>query len=235
MNGIRPVKGYICFWIITVLMAQATSGFAGKEDSLKLKDPAHRLLLKGSPLSLADPLPAIQLGLEHRSPYGWSLQAEFGYIHQYFNPLVAALAPFDNLSGYRFRSEIRLYGSPPYEKIYWAGEFFYLDYNMDHYQSFGYNCFDQECSWYEWAKVHTLKKGMGLHAKLGFQEAFYQRFYIDIYGGLGFRRIEISSENEPAEGIKQIDRDIYFPYRLNNGLLIIPSMSFGFKFGWAIF
>ncbi len=180
-------------------------------DSVKLVP-----ILKFAPLSLLDPTPTWQLGIEIPLSLQTSLQQEAGVGRK-----SSEAQQFANASVFRSRTEFRYYirdsrWQPRNYKrtggfdqrvgrlkaisagLYWAGEFLYK----------------------RLEKNTRLRNSYVLHTKFGIQTVFSRTAVFDLYGGIGWRWITERSFYSSGPS----DRDIYS----------IPSLSLGFKIGFAI-
>lgn len=202
-----------------------------------------RAILKISPLAAADfiSFPAIQGGVEFKLSKRLSWYNELGikYMNGAFNKTDSS---FTGSKGFKLKSEVRYYlqregkrhfSSPGY---YFAANAFF---SLDHYNT--------EVHYYTNSLEHIdafgIRKSVwGMNVLAGRQFAFYNRFMLDLYCGVGFRHRNISTSGEdynPSADKLYTRADLNIPdikadIDAKPGNSLAPNVTMGFRLGFQL-
>lgn len=197
-------------------------------------------VVKVAPLSLFDPDNTIQFGVERWLGGRHALQAEFGYGWQSINLWQNSQNQrYSDREVWRGRAEYRYYYHPTSRLggSYFAVEGFYKQVNALESGTYGVGCQSGPCQYYRIFREPVQKYVWGMHAKTGRQFALTpdDRWLMDIYVGLGFRKSEINRYERPSSsayfyesaGYSLFDAFSPRPYP-------VVSLAYGFKIGYAL-
>lgn len=191
------------------------------------KDPSP--IVKFSILSLLDPVSSLQFAFEYPVGKKSALQHEAGYVTRLFYNEGGD----KNLQGFRLRNEYRYYfygSNTPLQNFYVATELMYthLWFERNERDPLVYGTGDG--GFQDYPPYPVEKKIFAIHpAKAGFQKC-YNRFVLDIYGGLGYRHVRVKVPSHIVE-----DVDEFIAMRKEAGTYNLWSLSFGFKVGYWLF
>ena len=207
--------------------------FGQDTESIEVEKPSP--ILKFSLLSLLDPVSSIQFALEYPISRKSALQHEAGYVTRLFYNENGD----KNMLGFRIRNEYRYYfygDESPQQNFYVAPEVVYthlwfernerdwgVHYTEEDWENLGNGIFP------EYPSYPVQKSILAIHpAKVGYQKIF-NRFVLDMYGGLGYRHVRV----KVPPGIVE-DLDEFVSMRREAGVYNLWSLSLGFKLGYRL-
>ena len=193
-------------------------------------------ILKFSFLSLLlDPLPSLQFAVEHKIARRHSLQHELGYVAPLLHGNSYNSSTGKNLNGIRIRNEYRYYITPDESGLggfYCAPEILLIFLSYQKTGTFGQRCEEPfDCAYFERKDYEVRKQVYAFHPKIGYQWVS-RRFVIELYGGLGIRKVRIQHLDNP--GFRGWNEDGYNWFDKGEGKYDLPSMSFGMKIGFLL-
>ena len=193
-------------------------------------------ILKFSFLSLLlDPLPSLQFAVEHQIARRQSLQHELGYIAPLLYGSSYNSSFGRNLNGIRIRNEYRYYIAPDESGLggfYFAPEILLIFLGYQETGTFGQHCEELfACAYFERKDYKVRKQVYAFHPKIGYQWV-NRRFVIELYGGLGIRKVRIQHLDKP--GFREWNEDGNNWFDKGEGKYDLPSMSFGMKIGFLL-
>lgn len=202
------------------------------QDSLQQTKYPPVVNLKFSPLSLIDPLSSVQFALEYQVAEKSSLQHEAGYISQM---LYNEDWGYKESSGVRLRNELRIYlgrQGTSLNGFYLAPELLFIHFRYERNAVFGQECSDPyTCQYYQYKDYTVQKQVYGVHQKIGFQSTS-GRLVVDLYSGIGYRHVRVRNIDSPP--VNEFYDDFSISSRKTEGIYGLPSLSFGFKFGYLL-
>lgn len=214
-------------FILVLILAQ---GFTVPLQAQK-EDVPYRHIVKFAPLAFIGPTPAFQFGYEYRINPKYSIHAEAGLINNW--AVEWNTHEFENMLGYRVRVEPRLFIGTGSSAGYLAPEIFISNHTFERTRTYGFNCFNGDCDYFQVVTYNGRRQDTGFHIKGGTMVPLdmKNRLWLDIYFGLGARFRKVETWNRPVNGIR-IHWD--FPYANNKLAQWIPSAAAGFKLGYRI-
>ncbi len=194
-----------------------------------------KFIFKLAPLSLIDPFtPCIQLGLEFKPTSRLGLQMEYGYS---FEPLARLVYKKNTWSErqekyYKLRAEVRYYFIANYTlQPYIALESFWIPHTYRKHN----NWFVRGNQEYQYDYADIRKNVWGGCAKVGMQRLLSRRWILDVYTGLGARRVAIRytpyNEHLPAFRLWE---EAFTPGDRYEGVVGRLHLSLGFRIGYVL-
>lgn len=199
------------------------------QDSLKVVQATPSPVLKFSILSLADPVSSVQFAFEYPVSKRGALQHEGGYVTRLFYNANGDR----NMQGFRFRNEYRYYfygDQTPMKGFYVAPEIMYTHLWFERNERDMSGCSDNCFELSKLPDYPVQKIIIAVHpAKAGYQKT-YNRFVLDMYGGLGYRHVRVNAPSHINE-----DLDEFVNMRKEAGVYNLWSLSLGFKLGYKLY
>lgn len=192
-------------------------------------DRLPKLSLKSGLISLiADPNPNIHLSAESKLSKKITMQHELAYMNSQLNPFLEY--DIDPMSGFRIKSEMRLYfkASPKGKTFtYFGPELFYKYQNYNRIDWLGRNDFTYSQQ-FEYSRIKQL---FGFNVKFGWMSRLTDRFLIDYGFGIGVRYLTINSDLP-----EDVDTNVSdgFISRRNDGQYLTPGFNLHFKIGYVL-
>ena len=219
------------FFFTIVIMAAINPCFA--QDG-RMTTP--RLSVKWSPLHLVYFYPSIQVGIEHKLFRDITLQYDLGLVADLG---VRSSEDFSNRHGFRGIGELRYYiPSPPKIPFYIAGEFYYSNIRFDRSNVVGYDCYGEDCFYYEHItyRVNHDHQGVGLKYGILLFPGWNRNrsFFFDLNIGVAYRTI---SYNHPGKSAApnvtyfENDDDFFIHPNENDRREFRPVL--GFRLGYS--
>lgn len=199
-------------------------------DSLSQKETlTPRVILKWAPLSLIDIYSSVQFALEYRIGGKSTVQAEAGYIFPIHISESSFRDNYDNMRGYRVRTEYRYYLHIKDRTggFYVAPEFLFININFDEKDviQIPMNSFGD--FYYQEMRYDVNKTVFGYHLKAGYQ-VVRDRLVFDFYAGFGSRHVNVQS-NAPSDRWVNENSSVYSKDERGKATRI--SASHGVKLG----
>lgn len=201
-------------------------------DSLPQKETLNpRIILKWAPLSLIDIYSAVQFALEYRIGGKSAIQAEAGYIFPINISESSIRDNYDNMKGYRLRTEYRYYLSIKKNRtdgFYLAPELFFISIKFDERNAvkIPLNAFGD--FYYQEKQFKVNKTIFGYHLKVGYQQLLTDWLVIDFYAGLGVRHVNFSSDESLDDWLNKRNSIFFSEDREQTERV---SASYGIKLG----
>lgn len=211
--------------IIRTLFSLIFLGISGQATAQKNQGLDNRLLIKYSPLALAELETIVfQGGVEYFFNDSVSWQGEIGLNSGVFGAN-AGRDQNSDFSFIRFRTEVKWY----LPTSYLAAEVFVLSKDFDRSNDFFYNL-ENNIS-YQLANINYFSTGAMV--KIGSQKFIGKRVLFDKYIGLGFRLNRnsvnvLEGETIGGDGPSSFMEDKY----RSEGWGLRPNLTIGFKFGF---
>ncbi len=188
-----------------------------------------RWAIKLAPLSILDFVdPTIQVGVEYLITPSLGIQQEVGFmrVKNWFNSNNTEEHPRNIL---RLRTELRYYSSLDRKTPYIALEGFYKHVSQQREQEI-----DQGNYW-EKVSYTQIRNVLGFHFKIGWQFSLNhnERLIMDVYTGIGMRRIVAHTTNREKVPPALLSSDSFIDLQISgNKTYTLPSIALGFKIGY---
>lgn len=204
------------------------------QDSVQMSAGQPSPVLKFSILSLLDPVSSIQFAYEYPLNQQSVLQHEAGYVTRLFYNENGD----KNLRGFRTRHEYRYYfreNKASLQGWYWAPELMYthLWFERDGRDPSVYltqEVMDKNGGKYPDFPDYPVQKVIfAVHpARAGYQKS-YNRFVLDMYGGVGYRHVRVNAPDHIIEDLYEV-----VSMRKEAGVYNLWSLSLGIKLGYKL-
>lgn len=220
--------------LYTTLMMAAINQSCAQDD--RIGPP--RFAIKWSPSHLIHFYPSIQVGVEHKLFQNITLQYDLGAV---VDLGTMSNDDFINRRGFRGIGELRYYlPSPRKIPLYIAGEFYYSDIKFDRSDVIGYNCWTEDCLYYEYITYRVKHHHEGVGVKYGiilFPGWNRNRsFFFDLNLGIAYRSITYKHTGKPVDSdikyFEDEDKHIFRP-KENIGRHFRPVV--GLRLGYSFF
>lgn len=196
----------------------------------------QHVILKFLPLGLFDVDNTFQVGVEIPFPNKrFTFQQEAGYGHSSFNAWYHDGRERPDKQTFKIRSQLRFYF---YEKkwgrSYVAGE--YLFKRVEHHETqwVGQDCSNGSCGYFENKNVRFGKFSNAGHVKFGWQFYFSNRMTLDVYTGLGLRKVRYSTLTPGVGRAQPQDSWVWWSSNWSDQSELMPSVAMGFQIGFAL-
>jgi hypothetical protein len=197
------------------------------------------LTIRTNPLSFLEKDAGAMLGIGYQFHPRWSISIDPMWI--FYSPYKSANGSKDEkepVSGYKVRADLKYYFR---DYVYgkrggFIGlEFHYKDVTARKWDSFGMNCVNGQCDFYQRVPYDEVRTEVGFDVKAGLLRRLWSsRWTIELYSGVGLKYKRTREKNLPAAGA--------FPQETNDGILTVfrddgvyPILPTGAKLVYRIF
>lgn len=201
------------------------------------------ITLRTNPLSFIEADAGVMLGIGCQFHPRWSVSIDPGWI--FYSPYELSNTntnPGENnpTNGYKIRTDIKYYFRDfifGKRGEFIALEFHYKNVTASNWASFGMNCVNGQCDFYQRAKYNDAKIEKGIAAKIGLIRRLWNtRWAIEVYTGIGIKSKRYRQSGLPAGGsfTEQPSHDIIL-FNSSGGEDTYPMFPAGAKFVYRIF
>jgi len=218
----------IFFFITGIVHCQEKQKFIGINRSV---------IIRTNPGSFLEHEAGIMLGIGYR----WSPRYSAT-----FDPMLIFYKPYpdfntltqETASGIKIKTDFRYHMNRflGFRNVYIAPDFHYKNVVTKRWETFGMNCIQGQCDYYMNARYRQVLNELGAAIKGGI-EVFSNndQWYIELYGGLGFKFSYYKEKGIPAGGSfsSTPEREAFFG--MSREGVAYPNMPIGVKLGYRIY
>lgn len=221
-----------CYWSLIFSLLLFSNIYA--QDSLTVDMLVPDRAIKLSPLHLINFYPTMEVSYEQKIAKRVTVQAELGYVINYYWLFDIYDTDFKNKRGIKAKLEGRYYfwGRVDRKKIYYFAFEPYMNIiNFDR-EDERQECFDLECnSIYSRKYDYNMEyREKGVSFKAGFIR-YYSDFFLDLNSGITIRNIRYHEPDWLPPGFTDDDWGFDIP---NERDRVVPSLHFGIRLGYRL-
>ncbi|NIJ54995.1 DUF3575 domain-containing protein [Dyadobacter arcticus] len=217
--------------ILGVWLALGSTNLQAQIDAFNAKS---HVIIKYSPLPMFDLDNTIQFGVEvPLGKSGLTIQEDLGYGHSSFSMWYRETSDVPNKATFKSRTQLRYYYFDRRRvRGYVGGEFLYKKVVYRENEWVGMDCSGfGGCNYFE-EKKYKVGRFIGAgHARLGWQFYFPSRMTMDLFTGLGWRKISVRTITPGLENTNITIPDEFWTNANPNTKDFVPSLVLGFHLG----
>ena len=213
------------------------SGIIHSQEKQKFAGNSRSVIIRTNPGSFLEHEAGIMLGIGYR----WSprYSATFDPMFIFYKPYPDIITHMqENATGIKIKSDFRYHINRflGFKNVYIAPDFHYKNVVTKRWETFGMNCIQGQCDYYMNARYRQVLNELGAAIKGGI-EVFSNndQWYIELYGGLGFKFSYYKEKGIPAGGSfsSTPEREAFFG--MSREGVAYPNMPIGVKLGYRIY
>jgi len=213
------------------------TGIVHCQEKQKFTSISRSVIIRTNPGSFLEHEAGIMLGIGYR----WSPR-----FSATFDPMLIFYKPYPDFitqtqeaaTGIKIKTDIRYHMNRfmGFRNVYIAPDFHYKNVVTKRWETFGMNCIQGQCDYYMNARYRQVLNELGAGIKGGI-EVFSNndRWYIEVYGGLGLKFSYYKEKGIPAGGSFSgtPEREAFFG--MSRQGVAYPNLPAGVKLGYRIY
>lgn len=192
----------------------------------------NKLAIKSTLSAPLEMYSGFNIGVEYAVLPNLSLQHSYNTLRPLFTETLFG-GDLINLSGYRFRNELRYYGPILIgeENMYIAAEICFDKISFDKYRTFEFKDEQSGRTYYHYSTMRETKLGRTYNLKVGYVYRITDSIFIDIFSGIGIRDFYKITYDFPADVVKVHNTNGRDNLETSEKL---PNFLIGIALGWRL-